>query len=57
MGEVEIIFKKLRPQGVDIPTYNFGVHKTIGISSSRLIFRVHPSQRNGVGPSHSYVPS
>ena len=29
------------PREVDVPTYQFEVHKTTSISSSRVIFRVH----------------
>jgi hypothetical protein len=32
--------KKLRPREVGIPTYHFEAHKTVGISSSRVMFRV-----------------
>ena len=32
--------QKLRPREVDILTYHFGAHKTIGVSSSRVLFRV-----------------
>lgn len=34
----------LRPQEVHIPTYHFEVDKIVGISQSRVIFRVHHSQ-------------
>ena len=33
--------KKLCPRKVDVPTYLFGVKKTIDVSSSRIMFRVH----------------
>jgi hypothetical protein len=32
--------QKLLPQEVGIPTYHFGAHKTVGVSSSRVLFRV-----------------
>lgn len=35
---------------VNIRTYHFGVHKTICVSSSRVMIRVHPRLRHGVGP-------
>ena len=34
--------QKFHHQEVDIPTYHFGAHKTIGISSSRVLSRVFP---------------
>ena len=30
--------QKLRPREVGIPTYHFGARKTVGISSSRVLF-------------------
>ena len=44
--------KMLRPQEVDVPTYHFVVHKTIGISYSRLIFRVNYIQMHVLGTFH-----
>ena len=32
--------QKLRPWEFDIPTYHFGAHKIVGVSSSRVLFRV-----------------
>ena len=32
--------QKLRPREVGIPNYHFGARKTIGVSSSRVLFRV-----------------
>lgn len=36
------------PWEADVPTYHFGVHKTITFSTYRVIFRVHHSQRHGI---------
>jgi hypothetical protein len=41
--------QNLHPQKVDLPTYQLGVRKIVGVSSSRVIFRVHYGKRNGVG--------
>ena len=40
----------------DLPTYHSSVHKIVGISSSRVLFMVHHSQRNGGGPLHYSTP-
>ena len=45
-------YAKVMPQGIDIPTYHIGVHKTIGVSYSRVILRLHHIQRNDVVPFH-----
>lgn len=47
--------KNLLPSEVDIPTYDFGVHKTIGILTYRVMIRVHYISRNGIG--HFYYHS
>ena len=41
---------------VDVETYHFEVHKTIGVSNSRVIFRVHYSWINGDFPLHYCTP-
>jgi hypothetical protein len=41
--------EKLHSLEVDITTYHFWVHKTIGISSSRVMFMEHHSLSHGVG--------
>lgn len=41
--------QKLCPWQVDVPTYDFGVHKAIVLTYSRIMFRVHHMQRHGVG--------
>jgi hypothetical protein len=43
--------RKLRCREVD-----FGVHKTINISSSRVMFRVHCTYRHGEVPFYHYIP-
>jgi hypothetical protein len=40
--------QKSRPREVDVWTYHFVVDKIIVISSCRVMFRVHRSERNGV---------
>lgn len=44
--------QKLHPREVNVPTYYFGVHKTLGILSTRVIFRVQHRQIHGVTPFH-----
>ena len=41
--------QKLRPHKFDVPTCYFKVDKTVGISYSRVIYRVEPRQRHVVG--------
>lgn len=48
--------EKLRPQEVDIPTYDFEVQKTIGILSTRVMFRVNHIEIHGVIPIHNCAP-
>ena len=48
--------QKLHPWEVDVPTYNFEVHKIVGISYSRVIYRIYPSRRNGLLPFHYFFP-
>lgn len=48
--------KKLFPNEVNIPTYQFGVHKIVGILYSRVMFRVHHIWRHGKIYFHYYVP-
>lgn len=40
------------PRKVDVPTYDFTVKKTIGISSNNIMFRLYCRWSNGVGPLH-----
>ena len=42
--------KRLYLHEVDVPTYNFGVQKTISISSTRVMFRVHHILHHGEVP-------
>lgn len=42
--------QKLHPHEVDVRTYQFGIHKYVGVPSSSVIFRVHYSIIDGVGP-------
>ena len=46
----------LCPKEVDVPAYHFVVHKTIGFSSSSVIFIIHCIQWNHVGHFHYYGP-
>lgn len=46
--------KKLHPQEADLPTYQFRVQNTLGVSSSKVMFRVHHILRNGIGPFHYF---
>lgn len=48
--------EKLPPQEVDVRTYHASVHKSVGVSCSMIIFRVHNRQRNCVGPFHYWTP-
>ena len=41
----------LHPQEIHIPSYHFVVQTNFGILSFRVMFRVHHSQTNCVGPS------
>ena len=52
----EYRMKTLQPGEVDMPTYHFKVHKTIGTSSYRLMLRVHPTKRSFFGAFHCCVP-
>ena len=40
------------PWEVDVPTYHFEDHKTIGVSHSMVMFMVHYIQFHGVAPFH-----
>ena len=40
--QTKIVCKSYVPKKVNVPTYHFKVDKIIGISYSRVIFRVHP---------------
>lgn len=48
--------KILHPPKVDITTYHFRVKKNVGVSSSRVMFMVHDSRRNSIGPFHYCIP-
>ena len=39
--QTNIVCKSYALQEVDVPTYNFEAHKIVGVSSSRVMFRVH----------------
>ena len=52
----ENCMQKLHPCKLGIPTYHFGVHKTIGVSYSSIKFRVHHSLSYGVIPCHYCTP-
>jgi hypothetical protein len=48
--------QKLCSWEVNAPTHDFEFDKTIHVSSSTFMFRVHPRKMNGVGPFHDCVP-
>jgi hypothetical protein len=48
--------KKLHQSEFDVPTYHFGVDKTIGFSSYKVMFIVHYSLRNGIEPIYYFSP-
>ena len=48
--------KKLHLLELDVPTLYFKVHKTIGVSYYRLLFRVHHRLRIVVGHFHHCNP-
>lgn len=48
--------KKLCPREVDILTYHFVVHKNVGVSYSKVIFRVCSNKRHGIGTLQYFTP-
>lgn len=48
--------QKSQPWEVDVPTYHFGLHQTIGVSSYMVMFRVHSRQGHAIGPFHYNYP-
>lgn len=48
--------QKLHTWEFYIPTYHFGVHKTIGILSSWFMYRIQRSERHGVEPFKNCGP-
>lgn len=42
------LMQTLHPQEVDQPNYEFWVHKNVGVSYARFMFRVHHFQMHGV---------
>ena len=42
------------PEGIDVPTYHLEVHKSLGVSSSRVMFRIYHIQIHDVLYFHYY---
>ena len=43
------------PRGCDVPTYHLKVEKTISVSPSRVMYRVHHIKWHGLGPLHRWA--
>lgn len=48
--------QELHPQEVDIPAYQIRVQKIVGISSSRIMLRVHHSRSHDIGTFQYFTP-
>lgn len=48
------LMQKLCSPEVVVPTWNFGVHKIVGVSSTSVIYSIHDIWRHGVHPFHFF---
>ena len=54
--QMEIICKSYTPRKIDVASYHFGVHITIIVSYSNVMFLVYYSERLGVFLFHYFSP-